>query len=95
MNTKQAMEAAIKLRLLATEVDRIAMLLDSSKRVVCEHCGAEHWNNLTQKGLRERVHGASARLREIAEVFDKRQLDPNFLGIEERRDFLGNEEHGA
>jgi hypothetical protein len=79
MTSNEALESAIRLRKLAIEVDEVSLLLDSSKRLHCEHCGAEYWNNMPQKMLKERVTGASQRLRDIADVLERRHLDPEFL----------------
>lgn len=79
MTPKQALDAAIKLRRLATEVDEIGVLLDDDG-IACDACGTLRYGNWPQKQLKDRVMGASQRLREITDVFGRRHNDKAFLG---------------
>jgi hypothetical protein len=71
-------QAAIELRKLALRASEVAMLLDESSEA-CSCCSSVRYRNWPQRQLRARVNGASERLIEIAEVFERRANDPEFL----------------
>lgn len=76
--TEVFQQSAINLRRYANLVDEIAMTLDDSA-LTCDGCGGTHYLNWPQRQLRARVSGAGDRLREIADVFQRRANDPDFL----------------
>lgn len=74
---EQFQQAAIAMREMAVNVDRIAMLLNDQGEK-CQHCQAMRYESWPQKQLREQVSGAAARLREIADVLQRRAHDRDF-----------------
>lgn len=82
MNSKEALAAAIRLRRLALEVDEITAQLNDEADA-CADCGSVKYRNWPQKQMKERTAGASQRLREIADVFERRQHDREFIGKEQ------------
>lgn len=92
LTSMTALEAARKLRRLALEVDEISALLNDDG-AICETCGTTHYLFWIQKQLKDKTLGAAGRLREIADIFERRRLDPEFLGTNKpSKDIHGEEE---
>lgn len=75
---EQFQEAAREARRVAIRVDELALLLNESGEN-CDCCGSTRYFNWPQRQLRARVAGTSERLREIADVFERRANDNEFL----------------
>jgi hypothetical protein len=78
IRVEQFQEAAREARRCALRIDEIASLLDDRSET-CECCTSVRYLNWPQRQFRSRVTGAAERLREIADVFERRAQDNDFL----------------